>query len=413
MTEPRIVLFDLKHTGHHANYIRHLIKHWQTLKLDGKLYVVVSPQFIEQHQATVKLASDHENFGVEFVSISHSEFGRIQNIGSTFDRMKGNLREWNLLCKYTAQLKANHCLVMYLDTCELPLVLGLKPPCPLSGIYFRPTFHYSSFLPEKLSKKEKLQQWRDRLFLDRTLRNPQLHTLFCLDPLVDQSIKKLYPSVRAVPLEDPIEIPVSQSADIQPLRAKHKIPDDRKVFILFGSIDSRKGIYKLLQALKLLSSEICKTYCFLIVGPASSADQARICAEIDLICQDQPLQVVTHFEFISDAEVEAYFQLADVVLALYQRHVGMSGILLLAAAAQKPIISSDYGLMGELTRRYGLGTTLDSTAPQAIADELTQIYAEQGLDCDLEGMQRFVDGNSASKFAKTIFDHIHPSPALI
>lgn len=183
--------------------------------------------------------------------------------------------------------------------------------------------------------------------------------------------------------------------------------------MMFGSIDGRKGIYKLFEALKLLSPEICKKYCFLIVGAASATDQARIYAEIDLICQAQPLQIVTHFEFISDAEVEAYFQLADVVLALYQRHVGMSGILLLAAAAQRPVISSNYGLMGELTRRYRLGSAIDSTAPQAIADKLTQIYAEQGLEYDLDGMKRFVDGNSADKFTKTIFEHVYPFPALI
>lgn len=413
MAELRLVIFDLKHTGHHANYIGHLIKHWQTFKLEGKLYIVVSPKFIDRHWATVDLVPEDDTSSIEFIPISGSEFEEVHPIKSTFDRMKCNLREWSLLCQYTARLKASHCLIMYLDTCELPLVLGLKPPCPFSGIYFRPTFHYSNFLPEKFSRKEVFQQWRDRLFLDRTLRNPELHTLFCLDPLVDQSIKKLYPSARAVPLEDPIEIPAAQSVHTQPLRAKHKIPDDRKVFIVFGSIDGRKGIYKLLDALKLLSPEICKTYCFLIVGAASAADQARIHAEIDLICQDQPLQIVTHFEFVSNVEVDAYFQLSDVVLALYQRHVGMSGILLLAAAAQIPVISSDYGLMGELTRRYGLGTAIDSTAPQAIADKLTQIYDERGLDCDLEGMKRFVDGNSASKFAKTIFEHTHSSSALI
>ena len=408
MAEPKVVLFDLKHTGHHANYIGHLVKHWKIFKLAGKLYVVVSPKFMDRHQAIVNLVAKDDASSIEFVPISSSEFKAVQNSKTTFDKMNCNLREWSLLCQYIIRLKANHCLIMYLDTCELPLLLGLRPPCPFSGIYFRPTFHYNSFLAEKLSRKEVLQQWRDRLFLDRTLRNPQLHTLFCLDPLVDQSIKKLYPSARAVPLVDPVETPAIQLADTEALRVKHKVLDDRKVFMVFGSIDSRKGIYNLLDALKLLSPKICKTYCFLILGSASPTDQARICEEVDLICQDRPLQIVTRFEFISDAEVQAYFQLTDVVLALYQRHVGMSGILLLAAAAQKPVVSSNYGLMGELTRRYGLGTTIDSTSPKEIAEKLTQIYSRQGLDHDLEGMKRFVYSNSASKFTQTIFDHICP-----
>jgi glycosyltransferase involved in cell wall biosynthesis len=94
-------------------------------------------------------------------------------------------------------------------------------------------------------------------------------------------------------------------------------------------------------------------------------------------------------------------------LAPYQRHVGMSGILLLAAAAGKPVLSSDYGLMGELVRRYGLGITVDSTVPSEIAKGLMRCLTEPAtVLVDLDRMESFAEQHSAERYAKTIFEQL-------
>jgi glycosyltransferase involved in cell wall biosynthesis len=99
--------------------------------------------------------------------------------------------------------------------------------------------------------------------------------------------------------------------------------------------------------------------------------------------------------------------MADVILAPYQRHVGMSGILLLAAAAQKPVLSSNYGLMGEIVRRYELGLTVDSTEPKEIAKGLTRFLVEDSDKlCDRAKMKSFAEQNSAEEFARVIFEHL-------
>ncbi len=109
MGEAKVVLFDLKHTGHHASYIKHLIKHWQTFRPQGKLCILVSPKFIEQHQSVVDLATEDDASGVEFIPISSSEYEEIKNSKNLPSRIKCNLREWELLCCYTTQLKATQC----------------------------------------------------------------------------------------------------------------------------------------------------------------------------------------------------------------------------------------------------------------------------------------------------------------
>jgi len=399
----KIMLFDLKTSGHHANYIRHLARYWGDNRLSGSLDIVVSPQFEQQHQGVVALADQYPQSNIKFVVISAQESAVIEASKTALDRVLRNLREWQLLCKYAALLKVEHCMVMYLDTCEIPLTLGLKPPCSISGIYFRPTFHYSTFAHHQSSRKEWLQQWRERLFVHQTLHNPKLHTLFCLDPLVDQTIKQIYPNARAIPLADPVEIPNLNSLQPQTLREKHSISPDRTVFLLFGSIDGRKGIYQLLESLKNLPSEVCQQLCILVVGQANVSERTAICSQIELVSQAQPVQIITHFEFVTEQEVQSYFQLADVVLALYQRHVGMSGILLLAAAAQKPALSTNYGLMGELVLRYQLGLAVDSTNLEAIAQGLTQILDNPKAFHNPEKMKLFAAEHVVNRFAETVF----------
>jgi glycosyltransferase involved in cell wall biosynthesis len=192
------------------------------------------------------------------------------------------------------------------------------------------------------------------------------------------------------------------------MRDKLNIDPNRQIFLLFGSFEAeRKGIYQFLAALLLLSHELSQKVCLLIVGNAGPEEQGHIKEQIDLVSKLRPIQVRTRFEFIPDELVSQYFQLADVALALYQRHVGMSGILLLAAAAQKPVLSTDYGLMGELVRRYQLGLAVDSTSQEQIKAGLTRFLLEPVDELgDRIQMKSFAEQNSAQKFAEVIFQHL-------
>ena len=83
----------------------------------------------------------------------------------------------------------------------------------------------------------------------------------------------------------------------------------------------------------------------------------------------------------------------------------MSGILNRAAAAQKPVLSSDYGLMGEITRRYQLGITVDSSNPHEIAKGLSK-FLTMPLDRHInrQKMSDYAQQNSIDSFASKIFD---------
>lgn len=407
LQQHRLMLFDLALGGHHGNYIRHLIEFWVNQQLSGHLDVVVMPAFLQVHAEVAEWIATLDRSDLRLRPITNQEADSLPPRNSGINRTIRNFQEWQLFDKYAAALGADQALLMYFDTCELPIALGLSAPCPFSGIYFRPTFHYADFASAPLSRKEKLQQWREKVTLNRVLKHPQLQTLFCLDPFAVKHLAQWSDTTTVVPLADPVDPYPSYPLPVETLREHLGIQAGRMVFLLFGALDGRKGIDQLLDAIALLPPDLCQRLCLLLVGATNPTEQALIRPKIERLRQTHPVQVIEHYQFVSEEEVPSYFQLADVVLATYQRHVGMSGILLLAAAAGKPVLSSNYGLMGELVRRYDLGMAVASTVPAAIARGLTHCLSTNPATLrNLSAMQSFAEQNSAQHYARTIFQQL-------
>lgn len=410
-TSPRLMLFDLALGGHHGNYIQHLVEYAHHQAFAGAIDIVVLPQFFEIHRDTVATISSYQHPKIDFVPISVAETAALGDRDSGMSRALRNFREWQIFCKYAKKLHTTHALMMYLDTCELPLAVGMQSPCPFSGIYFRPTFHYDMFANYQPNRQQRLQQWRERITLGRILHHPQLQTLFCLDPFAVKAIEPDRYNAQIVHLADPVQPYPSIQPDLTAFRTKLGIKKHRRVFLLFGALDARKGIYQLLDAIALLPPELGQNICLLLVGKINATERVSIRSKIAALCQTAPIQLIECYDFIPGHDVSSYFQLADVVLALYQKHVGMSGILLLAAAAGKPVLSSDYGLMGELVRLYQLGLAVDSTDPTAIAKALSACLLELSETLgDRSQMKVFAEQNSIDRYTSKIFQYLAPDP---
>jgi glycosyltransferase involved in cell wall biosynthesis len=400
-----LMLFDLSVRGHHPNYIQQLILHRYDKPRFKTLYVVVSPNFLQEHPQVVELAQPLGD-AVQFVAISAAEQASLLTSKAAIARNLKNIQEWRLCCQYAKKLGVDHCLVMYLDTYFLAIAAGLQPHCPFSGIYFRPTFHYNSFKQhtERQSRKAKLQQGWEKFILGRVFHSAQARTIFSLDPFVEPFLNPNAAPGRFCYLPDPVDLTAfGQLVKVHSeLRSQLGIEAHRQICLTFGALTTRKGIYQLLDAVAQLPEQVCAQLCLLFVG--ESKIKSELEQRIEVLCAQRPVQVVRRYEFIRDEEIPLYFQLADLVSALYQRHVGSSGILLLAAAAQKPVLGTDYGLMGELIRRYQLGLAVDSAQPDAIALGLQQwLSREPQALSNPELMRTWANENSAENYAATIF----------
>lgn len=406
----RILLFELDYRGHHAGYLQHLVTYWLAKEIPGQLDILVSSQFVEKHAQIVGLAAHTDR--IRFLTLDPLEQQVLVDSAELEQSFRGRIRrafqEWQLLQKYTRQLNSTHCFILYLDTLLLRFAFGGDLPCRFSCIYFRPIFHYSQFSNYHPTRQERLWQWRDRICLSRLLRLPNLHHLFCLDPIaVDALNQSTQGASQARYLPDPVRVTAQPEIDAVALRQKLDIEPHRQVFLLFGVLSERKGLYQLLDAIEQLPPALNEQLCFLLIGPIPDAQKLQ--DRVTQMTQTHPVQMICRHEFVSDHNIQPYFQLADVILAPYQRHIGMSAILVRAAAAQTPVLASDFGLMGEITRRHRLGHTVDSTDPTQLAEAI-RAAAEANTagtsPADLTQMAQFAAQNSVEQFAHQIFQQI-------
>lgn len=391
---PRILIFNNAVGGHHPGYLKLLLEDWCDRKRDGHLFLLASPLLLKYHPDIVDPSVAAEN-NIHLLSIADEEHQEIANRKRSFGK---TLKEWEIIGRYIKKLEITHCFLPTIDHFLPILVFDRSTPCSLSGIYLRPTFHYRKFEQHRSSWKENVRGFRQRVLLFLAEKNSKLDTLFCLDPFVVDYIK--HPT-KLKHLPDPVK-PFQPQVETRNLRKELAIAPHKKIFLLFGALNRRKGIYQVLESLKSLSDEQRDRVCLILVGALPEAEQHLI----ETVLQElSSVQVIKRYDFITEAEVQEYFALCDVVLATYQQHVGMSGILLLAAAMQKPILGSNYGLMGELTRRYELGQAVDSSNPDCIANAIVD-FLENPPDrvSNVEKMKLFVDHHHASQFPGLILN---------
>jgi glycosyltransferase involved in cell wall biosynthesis len=406
-SSPHLMLFAPWYYGHHPTYLGHLIRYWKEQRLPGRLSIVVMPTFLAKHEDVVSLASEQECQTVEFFPITKEEEIQLASVRPNF--LKAFV-QYQLIVRYARKLGATQGLLMHFDSCQIPIVLGLPLPCPFSAIYFRPTLHYQQFSNYLPNGKERRQHLQERVFLSRIFAHKQFRTLFCLDPVaVDFIDREFSGSTKVVHMPDPVEKMFPAEDAVCDLNLKLGIEPNRKVILAFGILaGERKGTRQFLEALSLLKSELCQEICILLVGEPFPEGQATLESWLTNVRQSLPVQVITQFGYVPESDVPLYFQLSDFVIAPYQKHAGMSGILLLAAAAKKPILSSNYGLMGELVQKYGLGIAVDTTIVSEISRGLTRLLSEPFTNSySFAGMKTFTELNSPQKFASAIFQNIY------
>lgn len=407
----RFMIFDLDARGHHPGYIQHLVRYWCEHDLPGHLDVLVSHTFMQRHGNIVDLAKQGSR--IQFVTISDAEQAKLVSSDDLADSFRGRIvrafQEWSLLRRHAISLGTTHIVLMYLDTLLLRLALGVKLPCAVSAIYFRPLLHYAFFPNYSPEGKEGFWQWRDRVCIPRFLPLAKLQTLFCLDQFAVEYINQVYGTTKAVHLPDPVQRYSHTDAEAEHLKARLGIEPGRSVFLTFGALENdRKGLNQTLDAIEHLPPALCRRMALVLAGTMSPEARQKLEARIAQLTQTHPVQIVTHYGFVPDEGIHPYFRMSDVILVPYQRHIGMSAIIVRAAAAQKPVLASDFGLVGELTRRYQLGLTVDSTLPEEIAKAIMRFLLEiPGELCDPMQQRHFAESNTAERFASQIFQSLY------
>jgi glycosyltransferase involved in cell wall biosynthesis len=389
MALTRILLFDTITDGHHPDYLIHLIGFYSGQK-DVELFVSTGESFKTQFDARQKAEDNQWGENVIFLGI---QTVKIKSIHSKSIYLRSVI-EWNLLVKTAKEIKATHTLLMYFDYYQLGILVGKKAPCPVSAIYFRP-----NFLENDKEIYPQIKKW----MLSKVLKSGQIQNLFCLVHSLVPYMKELKSQTNIAPICDPVKQFQLANPEITEFKNKYKIPTEKKIFLNFGYLDDRKGMEVFIDACASLPKEALAKICLLLAGPVPEYYEKIIEAKL---AQVPALEVIRCYGYLPAREVQICFEISDVVLILYQDFLNMSSVLIRSAMANKPVFTTNSGMIGALVLKNNVGLTVDATSVSEVAKELSKMI-KNGISYSEDHLMRLAEENSLNSFLSTIDHAIH------
>jgi glycosyltransferase involved in cell wall biosynthesis len=395
---PHLLVFEPEHAGHQLEWLRHLVRFAATELVGTPVTFVVAPEiFADLSTEADSVESDH----IRVVSLRPHEARRCRHSRLV---VSAGARWWTLLV-YALRTRATSIHVLALDHLSLPLALGLGVAGRLiTGTLFRPSVHYRLIGSYRPSLPERIRDLRKAVLYRLMLRNRRLGAVLSLDPYFPGYAKQFYRGGAKVRLlQDPAH-PASR-IERQERTVADRLPKERTTFLLFGYLTERKGVMALLDALRQLDVDHRSRTAVMLAGRIDPAIREATLEKYQAVLHQCPeLWLDIEERRLSAGELEALVQRAQVLVAPYQRFVGSSGILLWAARSGKPILTQDYGLMGPLVREFGLGLSVDTTDPSAIARAMMDIVdGGPRATFDRRAAWRFSSSHTPEAFASAIF----------
>ncbi|MEA5457719.1 glycosyltransferase [Arcicella sp. LKC2W] len=388
-----ILIFEPDASGHHSGYLYHLIINFLSANYPYNLTVLVAPDFFEQHPQIIEETTSPK---VKWIAFSDSEFSAWK-ITKSQNVTKRAFFEWDLLRKYITETNASYAFSMYIDYLQIALLTQKALPCPVSGILFRPTLvNYPAH-----SLKERLNTFRKNLTLKLFVKSKKLDSLFNLDPFATDYIKQNWETNKVIFLPDPVQV-YSSTKSVEEIKKELGIEENRKVFLIFGFLDSRKGISEVMEAVGKISKEKSQKGTLLIVGPWEESEKIKFDKKLKEIKGTSDFQIITKNTFIADHDIQPYFEVSDYILALYDKHIGMSAITVRAAAAQKPLLTYNFGLMGKIVTENELGLIVNND----LTEKLEMLLTQNINVGNKHKMKQYAELNRAENYAKVILDNL-------
>ena len=376
-----ILIIELSANGHHSAYLEHIASAYLDL---GCRVTITLHHHCERYSVIARLQrryTDELQLRIitdrDLKSICRAYGG---NLGS-------DLANWFLFRKkfldINSETKIDSVFIPYVDYCMNAIGVFGSPfgSVPWGGICMQASIHH--FRYEFLSSTTKLDLIK-RIFFFRLLRNRSLTTLFTIDELLFKFVRERDGGLgkRIQYLADPAELKGNHTC--ASAREVLDIPKEATVILVYGVINSRKGLDYLVKAFDY--SDIPKSMQILIVGKQDgSMDHLFQSKEVVKLIEAGRVLIIN--EFVDDAMQQMVFAAADIVWLGYENHFAMSGVLVLAAIAGRVVLSTTDGLIGWHTRKKKLGVSVDvqdiialRKALIALSDKSIRLNYQRGID---------------------------------
>jgi glycosyltransferase involved in cell wall biosynthesis len=112
-------------------------------------------------------------------------------------------------------------------------------------------------------------------------------------------------------------------------------------------------------------------------------------------------RAVLHEGYVPDDKLDLYLRACDWLLMPYRFHEGSSGLLSGAAAAGRPVIASDYGLIGTRVHSSELGLLYPHLSVDGLADAVRRASAAR-IEDFAEPLRRYSDSHTVRDFVAAL-----------
>lgn len=365
-----VLIIEATLTGHHSGYLERVAAAY----LDAGHSVTVT--VLKRDTSHAVIARLRSRFRAAF-NLSTLEDGKydaaLRSRAGDVGRELAVRRLFGSIYRNVHRIKpVDYVFLPYLDYCLYALGLLGSPfgSSQWGGLCMRPSFHYQHF--DVIAPKPKLARVKQALFF-RLLRAKFLRSIYTIDELLYRFISARHEQAdRLHYAPDPVDLKGDYSAESA--RRELNIPYQAVVILVYGAIDDRKGLDSLASA--LANPALPTTLHILVVGKLSqSANALMRSSQFTALVNQGRCHVIAGF--VNDTVQQMVFASSDIVWLGYRKHYSMSGVLVLAVAAGKPVLATNEGLIGWYTRRGKLGWTVEVTNPNSIVRAISEFVSTE------------------------------------
>ena len=391
----RIVICDIyvKLVGHNLGHIQNILRFLEQNPSQTEYVFLLNPE--AKSIPSVKTSAPN----VQIIFFTDEEF---VSFNSGLSIVKSTQLLWKHLIRYVTDYKADKLIMMMLDMFQ-HTIGSSHLPCETTGIMFNP---YPRVIPAdnslRAKQKSTITKARKMFTTWWMCRNSQLKKVFIFND--SETIKTMNETLGTkvfTYLPDPVYDYSTRAGLV--IREKYNITIERKIFLSFGFIDEKKNVVNVLKAMQKLSADEASKSCLLVVGKIRPEYEAQLTEVLEETKKKRPeLQIAFESRFVDDDEMESYVSQSDVVSVAYINFYSSSGVIGLAAQHNKPVIATKFGVVGDLTREYKLGLTVDGHNTTEIKEAMQ--YFLQNKNAYPERASVFVQNHSSESFIKTLLE---------
>ncbi len=268
--------------------------------------------------------------------------------------------------------------------------LGWRPPAilrgRLAGFYLRPRFI-------EVGSRGLGNAWK-RLGFSKLAREGWFRRLLLVDAGLPDRLRD--PAWRSLCWVTPDPWDGDYRISQEEARAIWKLPLDRAVALHFGTGSRRKGLPWVIAALESLPS--AERPFLVCAGRLEPSTDLR--KQLRRLERAGSARVIDRF--LSERERVQIFRAADRLLLAYRGHYGSSGVLVNAAAAGRPVIATDGGLLGRQVQEAHLGITVPEGDIAALAGALRALAMGTAPKIAPQALADFATAHSPSAFKAAI-----------